>query len=177
MPDPTDPITNLHNQSQHKNSSNQTFSNKLLKETMKEVAQSEEDKKDKESSSQDENHDPPAEVEQNKEQENLATSDVSTLIRTSKTPKSKYIEDRVNKVEGKTKQDALKTMVKDKNSLTILYIEERPEIRSRQVPNLDKGTLRQLRLIKQRHSQNTCLQRGNSTNNESGTLTYGSDSR
>ena len=90
---------------------------------MKEVAQSEEDKKNKESSSQDENHDSPAEVEQNKEQENLA-SDVSTLIRTGKTPKSKYIEDRINKVAGKTEQDALKTIVKDKNSLTILYKKE-----------------------------------------------------
>jgi hypothetical protein len=98
--------------------------NKLLKETMKEVAQSKEDKKDKESSSQDENHDPPEEVEQKKEQENLATSDVSTLIRTGKTPKSKYIEDRINKVAGKTEQDALKTIVKDKNSLTILYKKE-----------------------------------------------------
>jgi hypothetical protein len=98
--------------------------NKLLKETMKEVAQSEEDKKDKESSSQDENHDPPEEVEQKKEQENLATSDVCTLIRTGKTPKSKYIEDRINKVAGKTEQDALKTIVKDKNSLTIRYKKE-----------------------------------------------------
>jgi hypothetical protein len=38
------------------------------------------------------------------EQENLATSDVSTLIRTGITPKSKYIEDRINKVAGKTEQ-------------------------------------------------------------------------
>ena len=63
-------------------------------------------------------------MEQKKEQKNLATSDVCTLIRTGKTPKSKYIEDRINKVAGKTEQDALKTIVKDKNSLTILYKKE-----------------------------------------------------
>ena len=55
------------------------------------------------------------------EQENIVTSEASTLIRTSKTPKSKYIGDRVNKVAGKTELEALKIMVKDKNNLTIRY--------------------------------------------------------
>jgi hypothetical protein len=102
MPDQTDQTTNLHNQSENKNPPNQIFSK---------------DNKDNESSRQDEKHDPPEEMEQ----ENIATSEASTLIRTRKTPKSKYIEDRVNKVAGKTELEALKIMVKDKNNLTIRY--------------------------------------------------------
>ena len=68
MPDQTDQTTNLHNQSENENPPNQKISK---------------DNKDNKSSSQDEKHDPPEEM--NKEQNSIATSEAI-----QKTESTKY---------------------------------------------------------------------------------------